>query len=55
MKLYQCPLCGEKYTHDQANPHAVYHCPKRKDVKVEEKKRLAAGGIVTGKVGLIGE
>ena len=28
-KIYQCPKCGATYEHDQANPHAVYHCPKR--------------------------
>lgn len=26
---YTCPRCGASYSHDQANPHAVYFCPYR--------------------------
>ena len=28
-KIYICPKCGAAYTHDAANAHAVYFCPKR--------------------------
>ena len=33
MTLEERADCGVKYPHDQANPHAVYQCPKRKEKK----------------------
>lgn len=35
--LYTCPRCGATYTHDAANPHAVYACPFRKEREREER------------------
>ena len=35
--LYRCPRCGASYSHDQANPHAVYECPYRKEREREER------------------
>lgn len=28
-KLYRCPRCTERYTHDRARHHDLYHCPAR--------------------------
>ena len=34
---YCCPRCGATYTHDEANHHAVYRCPFRKEREQEER------------------
>lgn len=40
--LYRCPCCGATYTHDEANHHAVYRCPFRKEREQEERDGTCA-------------